>query len=96
MLSLTIKLAGFTLSGCKKMTTPKVYADFNNADCHGRLRLAIRGSEEDIKSQKLELFNGMKIIVDDDNELSADAEVIFSDEEGIWVAKIDWEKIRRQ
>ena len=30
----------------------------------------------------------MKIIVHDDDELSANAEVIFSEEEKIWVAKI--------
>jgi len=70
------------------MNIPKIYADFNNADRHGRLRLAIHGSEEDIKAQKLKMFNGMKIIVHDDDELSANAEVIFSEEEKIWVAKI--------
>jgi len=78
------------------MPTPRINADFNNADRHGRLRLAIRGSEEDIMAQKLELLNGMKIIVHDDDELSADAEAIFSEEEKIWVAKIDWSKIKRK
>jgi hypothetical protein len=37
----------------------------------------------------------MKITVYDD-ELSADAEVDFSEEEKIWVAKIDWSQIRRK
>ena len=71
------------------MSLSKIYADFNNADRHGRLRLATRGSEEDIRAKNLELLNGMKIIVYDD-ELSAEAEVVFSEEENIWVAKIDW------
>jgi hypothetical protein len=77
------------------MAAQKIYADFNNADSKGRLRLAIHGSEKDIKAQNLELFSGMKIIVHDDDELSADAEVMFSEEEKIWVAKIDWSKIQR-
>ena len=69
------------------MDIPKIYIDFDNAGRQGRLRLAIRGSKEDIQSQELKLFNGMKLIVYDD-ELSADAEAIFSEEEQIWVAKI--------
>lgn len=77
------------------MGTPKIYADFNNADRQGRLRLAVRGSEEDIRAQKLKLLNGMNIIVHDDDELSANAEVVFSEEEKIWVAVIDWTKMKR-
>ena len=30
-----------------------------------------------------------------DGDLSAEAEVLFSEEERIWVAKIDWEKLKR-
>ena len=76
------------------MALKKIYADFNNADNKGRLRLTINGSEEDIGVQELKLFNGMKIIVYDDDELTANAEVVFSEEEKIWVAIIDWEKIK--
>jgi len=76
------------------MATPKIYADFNNADNKGRLRLIVQGSVSDITTQNLKLKSGMPVIVYDD-DLSADAEVIFSDEENIWVAKIDWSKIRR-
>jgi hypothetical protein len=74
---------------------PVIYADFNNADRHGRLRLAICGSEEDIQRQDLKLFDGMKVIVKGD-DLSADAEVKFSNEEQIWVAEINWAQIKRQ
>ena len=37
---------------------------------------------------------GMLVVVYDD-ELSASAEVTFSEEEKIWVAKIDWAQIKR-
>lgn len=78
------------------MGIPQIFADFNNADRHGRLRLIFRRSAEDIERQKLNSLNGLKVIVYDDDELSANAEVVFSEEEQIWVAAIDWSQIRRQ
>jgi hypothetical protein len=62
------------------MKEPKIYADFNNADSKGRLRLTVQGSLSDIEKQKIRLRDGMLIVVYDD-ELSADAEVTFSEEE---------------
>jgi hypothetical protein len=76
------------------MTPPRIFADFNNADTKGRLRLITHGSVSDIEKQEIKLTNGMALVVYDD-DLSADAEVIFSEEENIWVAKIDWSKIIR-
>jgi len=76
------------------MSAPRIYADFNNADSKGRLRLITEGSLSDIKSQNLKMEEGMLVIVYDD-ELSANAEVTFSKEEKIWVAKIDWAQIGR-
>jgi hypothetical protein len=78
------------------MELPRIFADFNNADTRGCLRLIFKRSTEDIERQKLKLSNGLKVIVYDDDELSADAEVMFSEEERIWVAKIDWSKIKRR
>jgi len=78
------------------MELPKIFADFNNADPRGCLRLIFDRSAEDIERQNLKLFNGLKVIAYDDDELSAIAEVIFSEDENIWVAKIDWSKIQRQ
>ena len=75
------------------MSTPRIYADFNNADSKGRLRLITDGSLSDIKKLNLKMAEGMPVVVYDD-ELSANAEVTFSEEEKIWVAKIDWAQIR--
>lgn len=71
---------------------PRLYADFNNADALGRLRLITQGSLADIAAQNIVLSSGMRIIVHDD-ELSAEGEVVFSEEERVWVVKIDWGKI---
>jgi len=76
------------------LSTPRIYADFNNADSKGRLRLITEGSLSDIKRQNLKMEEGMLVVVYDD-ELSASAEVTFSEEEKIWVAKIDWAQIKR-
>jgi hypothetical protein len=77
------------------MDKPKIYADFNNLDKEGRLRLITSGSLEDICNQKTELFPGMNIIVYDD-EFSIDGEVAFSADEEIWVAKIDRDRLKRK
>ena len=76
------------------MNAPIIYADFNNADRQGRLRLSVRGSQEDIQRLGLKLCDGMKLIVQDDG-LSANAVVRLSEEEHIWVAEIDWSQIKR-
>ena len=76
------------------MKKPRIFADFSNGDKLGRLRLITHGTYEDIEKQKIKLTDGMLVILYDD-ELSVDGEVTFSDEEKIWVAKIDWTKIKR-
>ena len=73
------------------MPTPSIHADFMNADTQGRLRLTCVGTTEDLAR----LVEGLHIIVTDDDELEADGEVVYSTEEHIWVAKIDWNAIRR-
>ena len=83
-----------TLPNNNNMSAPRIYADFNNADSKGRLRLITEGSLSDIKRLNLKMEEGMPVIVYDD-ELSTSAEVIFSEEEKIWVAKIDWAQIGR-
>jgi hypothetical protein len=70
---------------------PIIYGDFHNADRHGRLRLNTQGSLADISAQNIALSNGIKLIVQN-GELSAEGEVMFSEEERIWVAKIDWRR----
>ena len=75
-----------------KKQKPKIYGDFNNRDELGRIRL-LESSQEDIVRLGLVPNDGMEIEVHD-FDLSADAIVRFSDIEKIWVAEIDWEKIR--
>ncbi len=75
------------------MAIPSIYADFNNADALGRLRLNTVGTVEDLGRLGLRLENGLRVIVRDD-ELEADGEVVRSADEGIWVAKIDWKAVR--
>jgi hypothetical protein len=70
----------------------KIYADFNNADEKGRIRLT-NGSFNDLHVQKVELRDGLQVLLDDDDELTTIGILEFSKEETVWVAKIDWNKI---
>ena len=72
---------------------PKIYGDFNDGEELGRIRL-LEPSLEYIDRLGLTLKDGMEIEVDDGEELSADGIVHFSDLENIWVAEIDWKKLR--
>jgi hypothetical protein len=69
-----------------------VYADFNNVDEQGRLRLNVQGALRDIEHQALALHDGMAIDVSD-GELSASGIVRFSAHERIWVVELDWSKV---
>jgi hypothetical protein len=76
------------------MAVPVITADFNNADVLGRLRLNLIGSIRDFAHLGVRLVDGLRIVASD-GELEADGEVVYSTEEHIWVAKIDWKAIRR-
>ena len=84
------------------MVKPKVYADFHNADLHGRLRLNCIGTMEDLARQGVTLRDGMPLALYSDDldaggqldELLVDGVVSFSEEEHCWVAAIDWTAIR--
>jgi hypothetical protein len=76
------------------MSLPVITADFNNADVLGRLRLNLNGPVRDVQRLGLRLENGLRIVVSDHDELEADGEVMYSEEEHIWVAKIDWNAFR--
>jgi hypothetical protein len=69
---------------------PKMFADFNNADEKGRVRLNTTGSMESIQKTNLQLVPGLKILLDDEEGLSTVGDLEFSEDEKIWVAKIDW------
>jgi hypothetical protein len=72
----------------------KVFADFNNADSKGRIRLTTAGTLNDLKRMNIKLESGIEILLDDDEGLVASGIVLFSDEENIWVAKINWDELK--
>jgi hypothetical protein len=84
------------------MGNPKIYADFNNADAAGRIRLNCAGTEEDLSCQKIQLRDGIALTLWsddlDDNghfdELLVDGIASYSEGERCWVATIDWSAIR--
>lgn len=71
---------------------PKVFADFQNADPSGRLRLNCIGTIEDLATLGLRLQPGLRLRVYSD-DLEADGVVEYSEEEHLWVAAIDWQAI---
>ncbi len=64
---------------------PTVFADFNNCDEQGRVRLNTRQTLADLKSLGLCLTTGMAIRVSD-GELVGDGTVAH--EGGVWVADV--------
>jgi len=84
------------------MAKPKIYADFHNADPHGRLRLNCAGTAEDLARQQVQLREGLLLTLYADDlddqgqpdELLVDGVVSFSVDENCWVAAIDWSAIR--
>ena len=75
------------------MATPTLYADFMNADPQGRVRLNAVGTIEDLGHSGLQLADGLRVTVHDD-EVEADGVVLYSAEEQVWVARIDWTAVR--
>jgi len=70
-----------------------MYADFNNADAEGRVRLNGAGTIRDLARLGVRLRDGMPLTIHDE-ELAADAEAVYSPNEAIWVALIDWSLVR--
>lgn len=75
------------------MKKSRVFADFHNADSKGRLRLNCAGTLADLACQKITLRDSQHLILYSE-ELEVDGIVQYSDEEGLWVAIIDWNAIR--
>jgi hypothetical protein len=82
---------------------PKVYADFNNADALGRIRLNSVGTTQDLAREQIRLSDGLMLLLycDDANddgqsvELQANGAVEFSTNENCWVAKVNWDALQR-
>jgi hypothetical protein len=75
------------------MSYSRIFADFHNADKHGRLRLNCIGTIEDLSSQNIKLQNGQLLTIYSE-ELEVEGVVEYSNEESLWVAVIDWNQIR--
>jgi hypothetical protein len=84
------------------MAETKVYADFQNADVKGRVRLNCAGTMQDLARQQTSLRMGLVLTLYADDadaqgrpdELEVQGVVEYSDEERCWVAVIDWNAIR--
>ncbi|HEX4005472.1 MAG TPA: hypothetical protein VHX60_04815 [Acidobacteriaceae bacterium] len=73
---------------------PKVFVDFNNSDRQGRVRLNTVGTIEDLSSLGIILHEGAKLILCS-FELESVGTVTYSAEEGLWVAGVEWNNIRK-
>jgi hypothetical protein len=82
-----------TTATVKLMKTPRVFADFHNADVYGRSRLNCISTVEDLARQSIELQNGQRLTVYRE-DLEVEGVVQYSAEENLWVAAIDWGAIR--
>ncbi len=83
---------------------PQIYADFQNADPQGRVRLNCVGTVHDLSRQQVQLCEGLSLLLytDDSDEnggparLVAEGTITYSQDEQCWVAVIDWQEIRRE
>jgi hypothetical protein len=76
------------------MSLSRIFIDFHNADEYGRLRLNCIGTIEGLARQQAELENGQRLMLYGE-DLEIDGIVQLSEEEKIWVAVIDWDRIRQ-
>ena len=75
------------------MNAHTIYADFNNADREGRLRLNGAETLRDLARLGTPLAEGLPLIVHDE-ELAADGVASYSAVERVWTARIDWSLLR--
>ncbi len=71
----------------------KIYGDFNNTDSNGNIRLNVNGSLDDIERQKIELKDGMAVVITD-FELEISGYTKYSIKEKIWVACVNWFELK--
>lgn len=84
------------------MAGPRLYADFHNLDDLNRVRLTCAGTVADLTHGRIELREGMALTLytddaDDEgrpDELLADGVARRHEQEGCWVAEVDWSGLR--
>ena len=74
---------------------PRIFVDFHNSDRKGRVRLNTVGTIQDLNQLGLKLREGLHVVVYC-HELEAEGMVVYSQEEKLWVAQIDVDKIRNR
>jgi hypothetical protein len=72
---------------------PRVFVDFNNSDRQGRVRLNCVGTVQDLNRLGIVLQEGAEMLLSC-VELEVEGIVTYSTEEGLWVATVDWDKVR--
>jgi hypothetical protein len=71
--------------------TARIYADFQNTDPRGRIRLNTVGSQLDLEGEELELRDGLELVVySEDLEAHGVARVL---DEGGWGVEINWSEV---
>lgn len=68
----------------------KIFADFNNTDVNGDVRLNCLGTLEDIKNGEIILREGLEILLDDYDSIKTIGRCKFSASESIWIAEVNW------
>jgi hypothetical protein len=66
-----------------------IYADFQNADIEGFVRLNCEGTLVALAPEGISLAAGQEFVLTD-GELRTNAVVVEPGEEGIWRARVDW------
>ena len=74
---------------------PTIFADFQNADPEGFVRLNTNGTRSDLDRAALSLVVGLRLCLSD-GELLTEAVVVAPGTEGIWRTKIDWRSLFSQ
>lgn len=69
----------------------RIYADFNNSDEQGRVRLNTAGSKKDLDAHAGELADGLRVILHMMDEFEVDGALVFDQ---IWRGVPDWGTIR--
>lgn len=64
-----------------------IYADFNNRDADGYLRLNCSGTEADLSALSIRLEEGMRLLASD-GDITAEIAVFAPGEEKVWRGEI--------
>lgn len=73
---------------------PRIYADFNNVDENGRLRLNVQGALDDIARLAVPLLAGDQVTLSD-GELEVEGSIEPSGTvPAFWTGRIDWSHVR--